>query len=482
MKTLKILSSKKRQSLQGAEHSQGIVEFALALPVLLMLLFAIIDFSLLFSAWLLIQNMSRQAVRYAVTTAYDPAYCEGRDCTVDGPDRDYARIQSIHDIANSFRAGMVVDDGASQGDPGYLQIVVCAKTDTQGPQGKPDGVWDTLPVPGEMGTENYSTCQNVYDGTTGEIPGRGGDQVSVMVDFNSPFITPFLQLLGFFAPEGSLQSWKMTHLVSVQSGIVEKFRVSEFIPTPAGMANYTWTPSNTPTQTYTFTPSETFTITYTPTRSTTASATFTDTRTATSTHTPTVHTLTPSLTYTPTVTEPTDTPTRTRTPRPSRTPTNTKPTRTPTNTVPTDTPTRTYTITNTRPTNTYTRTYTITNTVPTNTFTRTYTRTNTVPTNTFTRTFTRTYTVPTNTFTTTRTRTNTVPTSTRTLTFTRTNTRTFTPTEPTDTPTNTVVTKTPTVSPTKSPTLSPTPYTPTITTTKTPTRTNTPLPTINTDG
>ncbi len=38
----------------GAGRSQGMVEFALAAPVLLMLLFAVVDFSLLFSAWLLI--------------------------------------------------------------------------------------------------------------------------------------------------------------------------------------------------------------------------------------------------------------------------------------------------------------------------------------------------------------------------------------------------------------------------------------------
>jgi hypothetical protein len=424
----KKLFLKRNQSLQGADHSQGIVEFALALPVLLMLLFAIIDFSLLFSAWLLIQNMSRQAVRYAVTTAYDQAYCEDRDCTVDGPDRDYARIQSIHDVANTYRAGMVVDDSATRSDPGYLQIVVCARTDTTGPQGKPDGVWDTIPVPGEMGTEDYSVCQHMDDGSTGEIPGRGDDEVSVLVDFNSPFITPFLQLLTIFAPPDSLQSWKMTHLVSVQSGIVEKFRVSEFIPTRAGM-HYTWTPSNTPTKTYTYTYTETFT---------------------------------PSITASPTSLEPTDTPTLTmtrtssRTPRPTRTPTNTRPTSTRTNTRPTDTPTNTYTVTNTRPTNTPTRTYTRTNTRPTSTFTLTRTRTNTVPTSTSTRTFTRTNTQPTNTYTLTRTRTNTVPTSTRTYTYTVTNTRTATKTQPTGT-------KTPTTQATK-------------------TRTNTPLPTIDTDG
>ena len=61
------LPGQRKRFWWGAGRSQGVVEFALAAPVLLMLLFGIIDFSLLFSAWLLVQNVSRQAVRFAVT-------------------------------------------------------------------------------------------------------------------------------------------------------------------------------------------------------------------------------------------------------------------------------------------------------------------------------------------------------------------------------------------------------------------------------
>ncbi len=380
-----IFIQKRIRALHGASRSQGMVEFALALPILLMLLFAIIDFSLLFSAWLLIQNMSRQAVRYAITTAWDQSYCMDGCLTPD--DQDQARVQSIHDVANNFRAGMVVDDGAAQADPGYLRVMVCAQEDYTGPQGKPDNIMDIVPDPGEMGTEKYSNCNNLVDGTMGEVPGRGGDAVFVMVDFNSPFITPFLQLLTIFQPPDSTQSWKMTHLVSVQSGIVEKFRTSEYLPTVPGEGRWTLTPTNTntPTDTYTYTYTYTNTYRY-PNRSKYGNS----------------HTFPDHYGYTPQLLAPVRS---TNTRRPSRTPTNT---------VPTGTSTRTYTITNTVPTNTFTRTYTRTNTRPTNTFTRTYTRTNTAPTNTFTRTYTRTNTVPTNTFgRVTYTRTNTRPTRTR---------------------------------------------------------------------
>ena len=52
MKRLTIFSHKNRKSLHGAaSHSQALLEFALALPILLMLLFGIIDLAALFQAW-----------------------------------------------------------------------------------------------------------------------------------------------------------------------------------------------------------------------------------------------------------------------------------------------------------------------------------------------------------------------------------------------------------------------------------------------
>ena len=54
---------------------QGLVEFALVLPVLLGLIFAIIEISRLLYAWLAVENSARFAVRYAVTGTFDKKYC-----------------------------------------------------------------------------------------------------------------------------------------------------------------------------------------------------------------------------------------------------------------------------------------------------------------------------------------------------------------------------------------------------------------------
>ena len=255
----------KKRFTQNATRSQGVVEFALALPILLTLLFGIIDFSLLFSAWLLIQNISRQAVRYAVTGEYNPAYCIA-GCTTPA-DIDQARLKSIHDQANNFIAGLLVDHGASvQTQPGYLKTDICSSRDS-------DGIAppDFQTTYGLMGSKTiYSKCVRITDGTLTEDAGGPGDAVIVMVDFNHPYITPFLN-----------QIWPMIHLVSAQRGVVEQFRITRALSSPPAIymgsptPSNTFTITNTPTNTDTFTPSSTASSTMTP------SSTFTMTPTPT---------------------------------------------------------------------------------------------------------------------------------------------------------------------------------------------------------
>ncbi len=52
-------------------RGQTLAEFALSLPILLLLLFGIIEFGRLFQAWVTIQNSARTAARYAVTGGYN---------------------------------------------------------------------------------------------------------------------------------------------------------------------------------------------------------------------------------------------------------------------------------------------------------------------------------------------------------------------------------------------------------------------------
>ncbi len=53
------------------KRGQTLAEFAITLPILLMLLFGIIEFGRIFQAWVTLQNSARAAARYATTGQYD---------------------------------------------------------------------------------------------------------------------------------------------------------------------------------------------------------------------------------------------------------------------------------------------------------------------------------------------------------------------------------------------------------------------------
>src|SRR5258708_1943969 len=52
-------------------RGQTMVEFALTLPMLLALLFGVVEFGRIFQAWVTLQNAARAAARYTVTGQYD---------------------------------------------------------------------------------------------------------------------------------------------------------------------------------------------------------------------------------------------------------------------------------------------------------------------------------------------------------------------------------------------------------------------------
>jgi hypothetical protein len=247
MKRLSIFSFKNHNngSHGAASRSQALLEFALALPILLMLLFGIIDLAALFQAWLTVENIARQTVRYAVTGQYDPAFC------VDGPDdgpeacagddwedeQDAARLLSVQAYADRQTVALFFTPGAAQTEIGHLNAVVCSSRDADPKDGTPDFTFF------KSTSTEYADCQLAADGTHAEDAGAPGDRVIIAVDFNHPYITPIFN-----------QVWPMTHLFSHREGIVEQFRVPRLIALPPDVGLPTLTPSNTPPPTETFTP------------------------------------------------------------------------------------------------------------------------------------------------------------------------------------------------------------------------------------
>ncbi|KAA0275908.1 MAG: hypothetical protein EDM79_07280, partial [Chloroflexi bacterium] len=82
------------------KRAQAMVEFALIIPILLLVLVGLIEFGRLFYAWLIIENSTRFGIRYATAGSYNLAHCsDDTPCAEDNKAAEIkdARLPSIID-------------------------------------------------------------------------------------------------------------------------------------------------------------------------------------------------------------------------------------------------------------------------------------------------------------------------------------------------------------------------------------------------
>ena len=81
---------------------QGLVEFALVLPLLLLLIFGLVEFGRLFQAWLTLEHAARQAARYAASGVYNTDYCDDVVVLLDAadPGHNYGQIDMYDGAAD----------------------------------------------------------------------------------------------------------------------------------------------------------------------------------------------------------------------------------------------------------------------------------------------------------------------------------------------------------------------------------------------
>jgi hypothetical protein len=260
-------------------RGQGLVEFCLVLPFLLLTTLSIIESARLLHAWLAVENGARFGVRYAITGELDPTYCidsggSGTACDTRA-EEDAARIPSIEDATLAGAVGILRDVSIPEGQARHFEVTVCSsRVDPM------SGAASFLYIPSDPPNFLSADC------TPAEDSGGPGDRVSVTVDFDHPLITPILNTW-----------WPMLHLSARREGIVEQFRIARVVGLPSTLTGPTFTPTVTPTSTETPPPTETPTPTDTPTMTPSSSPTLTPTPTRTPTTT-----LTPTITRTPTIT------------------------------------------------------------------------------------------------------------------------------------------------------------------------------------
>jgi hypothetical protein len=223
-------------------RGQGLVEFALILPVMLLLLFVIVELARVLHAWLAIENGARFGVRYAITGEFDPTYCSGFPGAVcdDRPEEDAARIPSIKDATRAGAVAILRNEAVLPGAPGYFNITVCSN--------KTGVIYSPADSNAALAADWPAAC------APGEDPGGPGDRVVVTVDFEHPLIVPLVS-----------SWWPEIRLTAKREAIVEQFRVARVVGLPATISVPTFTATITPTHTITPSPTETSTATLTPT-------------------------------------------------------------------------------------------------------------------------------------------------------------------------------------------------------------------------
>jgi len=285
--------------LSRKNRGQAMVEFVISLPILLFLLFGIIEFARLTFAWMAVQNAARFGIRYAVTGEFNEIYCveagnylgathvnadihggDPQDCII--PDTfipippttsnflerdliDLARLYSIQDavigggtglwlrpnVSGNYEQFLANHDDAFIGLPaekGFYHVTICSNRPNISNNQQYVMDWDNFAIPLCFDNDNAQLMDDA---------GGPGNRVKVRVEHEHPLFLPLINYI-----------WPSLTLSAERDGIVEKFRTSRVIGVSGPILSaptWTKTPTITLTPTITYTPTETPTSTPTET-------------------------------------------------------------------------------------------------------------------------------------------------------------------------------------------------------------------------
>ena len=269
--------------LKKRTRGQAMVEFVIALPILLFVIFGIIEFGRMVFAWMAVQNAARFGIRYAVTGEFKDIYCieagnllgashvsadtdggDPQDCEIpssytasdkDDLEReliDMARLFSIRDaavgggtglwlrpaVSGNYEQYLNLHNDAFLGLPdatGFYHITICSNRSGQYLM--------------DYGNYDIPLCKDVISGNLMDDAGGPGDRVKVHVEHRHPLFLPILTNI-----------WPSVSLSAERDGIVEKFRTSRSLGVSGPILSaptWTQTPTITPTPSITLTPTET---------------------------------------------------------------------------------------------------------------------------------------------------------------------------------------------------------------------------------
>ena len=180
-----------RSSSRRRSRGQALVEFALVLPVLLILLMVLIEVARLFSAWLIVENSARElhvmpSPENSVKPIAQPLVLVPTKPTREAAE-DQARLLTIEDIARGAASGILVDYTAARDTRSFIDTVICSSRRDNNYQPKYN-YWEN-PY-GGASTTPHPRCVLFGTETKQEDAGGPGDRVTITVLFDHPLITP----------------------------------------------------------------------------------------------------------------------------------------------------------------------------------------------------------------------------------------------------------------------------------------------------
>jgi len=227
---------------------QSMVEFMMMLPLILTMIFGIIETARIFHAWLSVENAARMGIRYAVTGVWGEDACIelfGSDCG-DDAQGEQARLLSVEKAAIAGSAAIIMDQSVGENAPGFFEVTICSSP----------GHLESPSSPFEP-HECVDDAGNPY-----EYAGSPGEYVIVVIDYNLPIVVPFINAY-----------WPQIRFSSQRLARVEDYRARQAVAPPPDYM--TETPTLTLTPSPTFTPTHTVTVTpsLTPSKTPTPTAT-----------------------------------------------------------------------------------------------------------------------------------------------------------------------------------------------------------------
>ncbi|HID65103.1 MAG TPA: pilus assembly protein, partial [Anaerolineae bacterium] len=217
------------------EKGQTMVEFALILPILLLVMFVIIESGRIFQAYITVQHAAREGARYAVTGRWEEEF-------VGEPD---PRVASIEDVTRNALAGLTLAGPAGYDEngrilTGHYEIKIFGQN----------------PNPPPALLEGYAGLPN--------------EKVAVQVAYRLEIITPILNAIAPSVEVKGYQEMINEDFGQLGGGGFAGLREPPSpIPPEIPTAGASPTPTDTPTGTNTPTPTITGTPTETPTPSST---------------------------------------------------------------------------------------------------------------------------------------------------------------------------------------------------------------------